>query len=245
MGSPQRDRRDRIGERIADARWTNVGATQPTIGNAAYVGLAVTACNNGTSTTATFEDNVAFTAAASNNCNPLACVRGIRAPSSSRPTRPAKTTWPPTRSTAACSRRAVQLHPGPALLGLTHPSPDHPPASLDDRMNVASAGSVNRSYRPKRCCRPPRGVRWTVFTSDRQYEPITMNVPTSGVTPTTQLWVGAIDDVVSGTNRPEPPAVLAAQSSAREQRQTIRNERAYWVLNACKPTLASSQPPSR
>jgi hypothetical protein len=43
--------------------WTNVGTQTPSIGNNAYIGLAVTAHNNGTQTTATF-DNVGFGAAA-------------------------------------------------------------------------------------------------------------------------------------------------------------------------------------
>ena len=51
-------------------------------------------------------------------------------------------------------------------------------------------------------------------TSDRQYGN-TMNVPTSGVTPTTQRWVGALDDTVSaGTDRSHPPFWLPNRFSA-------------------------------
>ena len=54
--------------------WTNVGSVQPEIGNTAYVGLAVTAHNNSTSTTATF-DNVAFGSTAPPNPAPAsACL---------------------------------------------------------------------------------------------------------------------------------------------------------------------------
>ncbi len=117
-----------------------------------------------------------------------------------------------------------------------------PPVSLD-KINAGLGGvDTNLSYQPTMLPTQAGGYRWTVFTTDRQFGN-TLNVPTAGVEPTTQLWVGAVDDAVSnGTDRSHPPFWLPNQvlgdSSGR-----IRNERAYWVLDACKPSLASLNPP--
>jgi hypothetical protein len=119
----------------------------------------------------------------------------------------------------------------------------HPPASLDTLNMGLGGGDVNRSYQATVLPVSAGGYRWTVFTSDRQYGN-TMNVPTSGVTPTTQLWVGALDDAVSaGADRSHPPFWLPNQVLGTNGGR-IRNERAYWVLDACKPSLANLNPPS-
>jgi regulation of enolase protein 1 (concanavalin A-like superfamily) len=81
-----------------------------------------------------------------------------------------------------------------------------------------------------------------VFTSTRQYGN-TMNIPTAGVTTSTQLWVGALDDAVSaGADRSHPPFWLPNQMLGAASNR-IRNERAYWVLDACRPSLANLNPP--
>jgi regulation of enolase protein 1 (concanavalin A-like superfamily) len=118
----------------------------------------------------------------------------------------------------------------------------HPPVSLA-MLNAGLGGAdSNRSYQPSVLPASAGGYRWTVFTSDRQYGNI-MNVPASNSTPTTQLWVGALDDAVSGTtDRSHPPFWLPNQVLG-DNGGRIRNERAYWVLDACKATLTSLLPP--
>jgi regulation of enolase protein 1 (concanavalin A-like superfamily) len=119
----------------------------------------------------------------------------------------------------------------------------HPPVSLDTLNAGLGPADANRSYQPTVLPQSAGSYRWTVFTSDRQYGN-TMNVPTSGVTPTTQLWVGALDDAVStGTDRSHPPFWLPNQVLGTNGGR-IRNERAYWVLNACKASLPDLNPPS-
>ncbi|MGD0674157.1 MAG: PA14 domain-containing protein, partial [Polyangiaceae bacterium] len=118
---------------------------------------------------------------------------------------------------------------------------DHPPVSLNTLNAGLGGGDANRSYQPTVLPTSAGGYRWTVFTSDRQYGNI-MNVPAPNVTPTTQLWIGALDDATSGTaDRSHPPFWLPNQVLG-DNGGRIRNERAYWVLDACKPTLAT--PPS-
>jgi len=221
--------------------WTNVGSTQPAIPNAAYVGLAVTAHNNATSTTATF-DNVAFAAAASNNVVRWPAFEGDSRSvifQTNPPGQDDMATYPQYGGMLPSGYSSI---PGQLWSVDTSNPTLHPPASLD-KINVGLGGvDVNRSYQPTVLPTSAGGYRWTVFTSDRQYGN-TMNVPVSGVTPTTQLWVGAIDDIVSGTtDRSHPPFWLPNQVLGSSGGR-IRNERAYWVLNACKPTLASTQPP--
>jgi regulation of enolase protein 1 (concanavalin A-like superfamily) len=125
---------------------------------------------------------------------------------------------------------------------VTNPS-GHPPVSLTTLNTGLGGVDVNRSYQATVLPQSAGGYRWTVFTSDRQYGN-TMNVPTPNVTPTTQLWVGALDDTVSvGADRSHPPFWLPNQVLGTNGGR-IRNERAYWVLDACKATLASLNPPT-
>jgi hypothetical protein len=116
------------------------------------------------------------------------------------------------------------------------------PVSLD-QVNAGLGGNdSNLSYQPTMLPAPAGGYRWTVFTSIRQYGN-TQNVPAPGVEPTTLLWVGALDDTASaGTDRSHPPFWLPNQMMGGAGGR-IRNERAYWVLDACKPSLASLAPP--
>jgi hypothetical protein len=78
------------------------------------------------------------------------------------------------------------------------------------------------------------GYRWAVFTSVRQYGN-TLNdfdhpAPPAGPGYNKQLWVSAIDDqTASTTDRSHPPFWLPGQEL------TQANERAYWVLDQCKP----------
>jgi regulation of enolase protein 1 (concanavalin A-like superfamily) len=117
-----------------------------------------------------------------------------------------------------------------------------PPVSLDG-INAGLGGiDSNLSYQATMLPAAEGGYRWTVFTSDRQYGN-TQNVPGSGSVGTDQLWVGALDDAVSaGTDRSHPPFWLPNQVLG-DNGGRIRNERAYWVLDACKPSLANLNPP--
>ncbi len=116
------------------------------------------------------------------------------------------------------------------------------PVSLN-KINAGLGGiDTNLSYQPTMLPTQAGGYRWTVFTSDRQYGN-TQNVPGSGSTATTQLWVGALDDAVSAaTDRSHPPFWLPNQVLG-DNGGRIRNERAYWVLDACRPSLPNLNPP--
>jgi hypothetical protein len=119
----------------------------------------------------------------------------------------------------------------------------HPPVSLSSANYGLGGSDQNRNYQASVLPTSAGGYRWSVFTSDRQYGDI-QNVPTAGVTPTTQLWVAAIDDTVSaGADRSHPPFWLPNQVLG-DNGGRIRNERAYWVLDACKPSLANVNPPT-
>ncbi len=116
------------------------------------------------------------------------------------------------------------------------------PVSLD-KLNAGLGTDSNLSYQPTMLPVAAGGYRWTVFTSDWQYGN-TQNVVGSGIEPTTQLWVGALDDATSATvDRSHPPFRLSNQTPG-DNGGRIRNERAYWVLDACKPSLSNLNPPS-
>jgi regulation of enolase protein 1 (concanavalin A-like superfamily) len=117
----------------------------------------------------------------------------------------------------------------------------HPPVPLT-RLNAGlGAYDANLSYQPSVLPVSSGGYRWTVFTSDRQYGNTQNTVPGDN---TDQLWVGALDDTVSaGTDRSHPPFWLPNQVLG-DNGGRIRNERGYWVLDACKPSLANLNPPT-
>ena len=116
------------------------------------------------------------------------------------------------------------------------------PVSLD-AVNAGLGGiDANQSYQATVLPTAAGGYRWTVFTSDRQYGN-TQNVIGSGLEATTQLWVGALDDAVSAAaDRSHPPFWFPNQVLGNNGGR-IRNERAYWVLDACRPSLANLNPP--
>jgi regulation of enolase protein 1 (concanavalin A-like superfamily) len=111
------------------------------------------------------------------------------------------------------------------------------------QINTGLGGiDANQSYQATVLPTAAGGYRWTVFTSDRQYGNL-LNVP-GGATSTTQLWVGALDDAVSAaTDRSHPPFWLPNQVLDNGGGR-IRNERAYWVLDQCRPSLANLNPPA-
>ncbi len=120
---------------------------------------------------------------------------------------------------------------------------DHPPVSLAAANLGLGGADQNRNYQASVLPAAAGGYRWSVFTSDRQYGDI-QNVPAPGVTPTTQLWVSALDDTTSaGVDRSHPAFWLPNQVLGNNGGR-IRNERAYWVLDACKPSLTSLSAPT-
>jgi hypothetical protein len=101
-----------------------------------------------------------------------------------------------------------------------------------DAINVGLGGSdSDLSYQPTMLPVSVGGYRWAVFTSRRLYGN-TLNV---AGTPTTQLWVSAVDDQVSTTtDRSHPPFWLPGQSLGDNYGNVYHNERGYWSLDACE-----------
>jgi hypothetical protein len=119
---------------------------------------------------------------------------------------------------------------------------NNPPVPLTV-LNAGLGGTdSNLSYQPTVLPTSLGGYRWTVFTSDRQYGN-TLNFPGTADPGADQLWVGALDDTTSaGADRSHPPFWLPNQLLS-DNGGRIRNERGYWVLNACEPSLANLNPP--
>lgn len=116
-----------------------------------------------------------------------------------------------------------------------------PPVPLKVLNAGLAAYDSNLSYQPSVLPTSAGGYRWTVFTSDRQYGNTQNTVP--GGDNTDQLWVAALDDTLSaGADRSHPPFWLPNQVLGANGGR-IRNERGYWVLPACKPSLANLNPP--
>ena len=97
---------------------------------------------------------------------------------------------------------------------------------------------TNRSYQPTELGIAVGGYRWAVFTSVRSYGNFVNNGTGALSTLKNKLWVGAIDDAVSGTvDRSHPPFLLPNQDLSTN----TLNERGYWALDACKaPDIAAS-----
>jgi hypothetical protein len=90
------------------------------------------------------------------------------------------------------------------------------------------------NYQPTMLPVSTGGYRWAAFTSVRQYGNTLNNFfhppPPAGPGYNKQLWVSAIDDTTAaGPDRSHPPFWLPGQESNET------NERAYWVLNSCRP----------
>ena len=117
---------------------------------------------------------------------------------------------------------------------------NHPPVALDTINTGLGGWEVNRSYQPTVLPTAIGGYRWAVFTSTRAYG----NTLNSAAPNTTQLWVAALDDTTSATtDRSHPPFWLPNQTAGDDSAR-IRNERAYWVLDACHPSIAGGPAPA-
>jgi hypothetical protein len=142
---------------------------------------------------------------------------------------------------------------------VTNPK-DHPAVSLDN-LNLGEGDpalrrtdDANKAFQPTVLPTAAGGYRWVVFASTRPYGN-TQNLP-SWTTDclASQLWVAAIDDVVSGTSDRSHPAFWLPDQNHTDScspSTSYTNERAYWVLDPCTPeggTCASTdeccQPPT-
>lgn len=112
----------------------------------------------------------------------------------------------------------------------------------------------NKAYQATMLPQAAGGYRWAVFTSTRPYGNtlnLTGQQDFSNVAAYTHiseyekiqsmLWVSAIDDTVSGaTDRSHPAFFLPNQSFSEDPGRGFVNERAYWVLDACRQPGATS-----
>jgi hypothetical protein len=113
----------------------------------------------------------------------------------------------------------------------------------------------NKAYQATMLPQAAGGYRWAVFTSTRPYGNtlnLTGQQDFSNVASYTHiseyekiqsmLWVSAIDDTVSGaTDRSHPAFFLPNQSFSEDPGRGFVNERAYWVLDACRQPGATAQ----
>lgn len=106
-------------------------------------------------------------------------------------------------------------------------------ANLDTGERPADAA---KSYQPTMLPVAAGGYRWAVFTSTRPYGN-TLNPPGIATSCTaSQLWVSAVDDATSSaTDRSHPGFWLPNQNLGDPSQSSYVNERAYWVLDPCKP----------
>ncbi len=121
---------------------------------------------------------------------------------------------------------------------------DHPPVSLDN-LNLGEgdatlrrSADANLSFQPTVLPMAAGGYRWVVFASTRPYGN-TQNQPSWGAScQASQLWVAALDDVVSGTADRSHPAFWLPDQNHTDTctpSSLYTNERAYWVLQPCTP----------
>jgi hypothetical protein len=98
------------------------------------------------------------------------------------------------------------------------------------------AADATKSYQPTTLPVSAGGYRWVVFTSTRPYGNV-LNAPGISTSCTaSQLWVAAIDDTTSASgDRSHPAFWLPNQIYGDPSQTNAINERAYWVLDACKP----------
>jgi hypothetical protein len=139
-------------------------------------------------------------------------------------------------------------------------SKDHPAVSLDN-LNLGEGDpslrrpdDANKAFQPTVLPTAAGGYRWVVFASTRPYGN-TQNLSTwTTDCLASQLWVAAIDDVISGTSDRSHPAFWLPDQNHTDScspTTSYTNERAYWVLDPCTPeggTCASTdeccQPPT-
>jgi hypothetical protein len=98
------------------------------------------------------------------------------------------------------------------------------------------AADRDKAYQPTALPRVAGGYRWVVFASTRPYGNVANPPGMEAKCLASQLWVAALDDEVSANrDRSYPAFWLPNQfvNGAVSQLNYV-NERAYWVLDACK-----------
>jgi hypothetical protein len=101
---------------------------------------------------------------------------------------------------------------------------------------------ANKAYQPTVLPTAAGGFRWAVFTSSRPYGHTLNPVGTDETCAAGQLWVTAIDDSPSASSDRSHPAFWLPNQNASPDLddKSYTNERAYWVLDQCKPAGTSS-----
>jgi hypothetical protein len=119
---------------------------------------------------------------------------------------------------------SVDSNPGGTAVPLTALNTGERPADL------------NKAYQPTTLPAAAGGYRWVVFTSTRPYGNALNPPGTNSTCLASQLWVSAVDDSTSGaTDRSHPAFWLPNQNLGAPTTSGYINERAYWVLDPCKP----------
>lgn len=100
----------------------------------------------------------------------------------------------------------------------------------------------DKAYQPTVLPQSQGGYRWVVFTSTRPYGHLVNPVGTQPSCAAGQLWVTAVSDTTSGaTDRSNPAFWLPTQNFSTDiTDKNFTNERAYWVLDQCRPPGTSS-----
>jgi hypothetical protein len=129
------------------------------------------------------------------------------------------------------------------------------PVALQKLNQGERAMDRNKAYQPTMLPQAAGGYRWAVFTSTRPYgNTLNLNGQQDFSNPASytylsdyqqiqsMLWVSAIDDQPSGgADRSHPAFFLPNQSFSEYPGTGFINERAYWVLDACREPGSTPQ----
>jgi hypothetical protein len=129
------------------------------------------------------------------------------------------------------------------------------PVALQKLNQGERAMDRNKAYQPTMLPQAAGGYRWAVFTSTRPYgntlnlvgqqdfsNPAAYTYLSDYQQIQSMLWVSAIDDQPSGgADRSHPAFFLPNQNFSEYPGTGFVNERAYWVLDACRQPGSTAQ----
>lgn len=132
-----------------------------------------------------------------------------------------------------------------ALWSVDATDPKNHPAVALDNLNLGEGDAslrrpedANKAFQPTVLPTAAGGYRWVVFASTRPYgNTLDLSTWTADCL-ASQLWVAAIDDVVSGNSDRSHPAFWLPDQNHTDScapSSSYTNERAYWVLEPCAP----------